>query len=346
MKSSRYPLTTKIILLIALAAALIGLIRLVNQPSEELNPEPIRKTRHLMGTLWEIQVIPERDSTQEQINQAIVSAFNEIDRIEQLMSEWIPESPISAINRAAGKGAVDSPGELVSIIRRGIEYGNLSQGVFDITWRGLADLWRFDDTFVPPSEAEISKALKHVDYRKIRIEDSRVALPEGFVIGLGGIAKGYAVDRAGSVLKKAGYKNFLVNGGGDILTSGRRNTRAWTIGVQSPRGGRNELVARVNASDRAVVTSGDYERYRIYQGIRYHHILDPRTGKPARGTQSATIVARTAEEADVLATTIFILGHEAGLRLISRRERTEAFIIDADGKFWYTKGFQEITEFF
>ncbi len=327
--------------LVLVAAAMFAQLYFGN--SRSAPPSVIRQDRILMGTVWSLQVLPD-GQPREAVERALDESFAEVGRIDKLMSEWKPESPLSAINAAAGREAVGVPPELVDIIRRGIRFGELTGGAFDITWRGMGNLWHFDDSFVPPGEAQVEEARSHVDYRRIRIDGDRVSLPAGSAIGLGGIAKGYAIDRAALKLREAGLKDFLVNGGGDVLCVGEKGSQRWSVGVRDPRGGPQDLVARVQASG-AVVTSGDYERYRIVDGVRYHHIIDPRTGWPAGLCRSVTIVADQAELADVLATSVFVLGPEKGLKVIATLPHVDAFIIDADGKYWMTDGFRQVATF-
>jgi thiamine biosynthesis lipoprotein len=258
------------------------------------------------------------------------------------MSEWREDSPLAIVNQNAGK-TVAVPRELVEIIQRAIDYGHLTRGTFDITWRGMGDLWSFDESFRPPSPDRIAQALDKVGFERIVVDGTRVGLsdPE-MAIGLGGIAKGYAIDRAAQVLRERGFANFLLNGGGDIFAAGRRGNREWMVGVRDPRGGPADIVARVRLEGAAIVTSGDYERYTVVDGVRYHHIMDPRTGRPARLCRSVTIVAQTVEEADVLATALFVLGPVDGLSLASSRPGLQAFIIDAAGEYWMTGGFEDM----
>ena len=330
-------------LLVGVAIVAVALFAQLYFSHSDSQPVVVRQDRILMGTVWSLQVVPSgqpHDATEQALDQA----FAEVSRIDRLMSEWKPESPLSAINAAAGTGGIEVPAELVDIIRRGIRYGDLTDGAFDITWLGMGKLWHFDQAFTPPSESQVMEARSRVDYRKIRIDGNHVSIPAGWKIGLGGIAKGYAIDRAADKLREAGFRNFLVNGGGDVLVVGRKGKHDWTVGVRDPRGGPQDLVARVRANG-AVVTSGDYERFRIVDGVRYHHIIDPRTGRPARLCRSVTIVADQAERADVLATSVFVLGPTRGLQLVSTLPHVEAFIIDSSGKRWMSEGFQRIAEF-
>lgn len=331
------------VLLVGLALVGVALFAQLYFTRPAVTPVVVRQDRILMGTIWSLQVMPD-GRARATVEKALDDAFSEVGRVDRLMSEWKPDSPLSAINAGAGGEGVEVPSELVDIIRRGIHFGELTHGAFDITWRGMGNLWHFDETFTPPTEAEIEWARAHVDYRRIRIEGDRVALPAGWAIGLGGIAKGYAIDRAADVLRRAGFHNFLVNGGGDVLVVGHKDDESWSVGVRDPRGGPQDLVAEVRAEG-AVVTSGDYERFRIVDGIRYHHIIDPRTGRPAALCRSVTIVADQAELADVLSTSVFVLGPKQGLRLVSTIPGVEAFIIDAEGKHWMTDGFRKLAQF-
>jgi thiamine biosynthesis lipoprotein len=317
---------------ILLAAALVGTLI----AARIAHPGPsgsVKVQRTLMGTLWGIEVLDH--GKPEAARRAIDRACAELARIDNLMSEWKPESPISQINSAAGEHAVEVPAELREILQRSIRYSRLTYGTFDVTWRGMGNIWHFDDTFVVPSAAEVEKARKRIDYTAIRIEGNSVYLPEGRNIGLGGIAKGYAVDRAALILKQAGFPDSLVDGGGDILASGK----VWNLGIQDPRRGHGEILGVAEVSNRALVTSGDYERFRIVNGVRYHHIIDPRTGWPATASISVSVISKTAEEGVVLAKGIFMLGPEKGLAL-ARAQGVEALIVDPAQKQYMTEGFR------
>jgi len=296
--------------------------------------------RYLMGTRWSIEVVVEQRHQQSAL-EAIGDSFDEVARIEEIMSEWRDDSPISRVNAAAGQGATPAPAELIAIVERALEMGRRSNGAFDVTWRGMGQLWRFDDEAVlPPSAEEVEAALARVDYRRVRLTADTIELPsEGMALGLGGIAKGYAIDRVATLLRGADIDNFYVDGGGDVLVSGRNGDRPWRVGVRDPRGQANELIAVVETESGAVVTSGDYERFRVVDGVRYHHIIDVRTGWPAQACQAVTVVAPSAESADALATAIFVLGPDEGLRLAVDAPDTEALIVDAAGSLVTTPGF-------
>ncbi|UCF39228.1 MAG: FAD:protein FMN transferase [Acidobacteriota bacterium] len=330
------------LVLLVLLLTIIGIRYFLVRPDPASVPVVVERT--LMGTLWQIQVMPRGNDDRAGVEAVIQDAYRELERIDSVMSEWRQDSPITAINLNAGLGPVEVPEELAQIIRRSIEFSNATSGAFDISWRGAGQLYSLDEDFVPPDTEAIAEALKVVDYRRIEVIGSNVGIPGGYSLGLGGIAKGYAIDQAAKVLLDAGYSNLLVNGGGDILAFGTKGDRPWTIGIRAPRGTPEELMAKVRVAGAAVVTSGDYERFQLLDGVRYHHIIDPRTGRPAERTQSVTVIAAEAEKADVLATAFFVLGSQRALELASVYD-VDTLIIDSDGKAWMTEGFATQAEF-
>jgi thiamine biosynthesis lipoprotein len=301
----------------------------------------VRVQQTAMGTVWNIEVVDHGRS--DEARRAISSAYSELERIEAMMSEWRPQSPISQVDAAAGKHAVEVPVELRLLLERSIAYSEKTQGTFDITWRGMGNIWHFDDDFVVPTNAEVDAARRNIDYRAIQIIGNSVYLPEGKNIGLGGIAKGYGVNRAVEVLVKAGFPDCLVDGGGDVKVSGTHDGEPWRLGIQHPRAEHGRLLGVVRMSNRALVTSGDYERFRIVDGIRYHHIIDPRTGWPATASSSVSVLSNDAEQGVVLAKAIFILGPEKGLEL-ARAEGVDALLIDPLGRQYATDGFRRVFE--
>lgn len=324
------------LLVAAVVVALVVVYRLI-PVDPRMERDTVKVARNLMGSTWTIEVV--HHSRPAKAAEVIDAAFAELSRIEQVMSEWRADSPISAVNAAAGKQPVTVPAELREMLERAIGYGEKTEGAFDITWRGMGRLWRFDDQFRVPSSAEVEQARKNVDYRRIQIEGNRVFLPTpSMAIGLGGIAGGYAVDRAAAVLVAGGFPDFLFDGSGDILTGGSHSGRPWRLGIQDPRGPHGKLIGSVAVQDEALVTSGDYERYRIVDGVRYHHIIDPRTGWPAKGTIAVTVIGRTTEQADALATAMLVLGVEKAMRL-AVTEQVELLLIDEQGKRHMTDGF-------
>jgi len=301
----------------------------------------VRVQQTAMGTVWNIEVVDHGRTVQAR--RAISDAYSELERIEAIMSEWRPQSPISQVDAAAGKHAVEVPAELREMLERSMRYSEKTQGTFDVTWRGMGNIWHFDEDFVPPTAAEVNAARRNIDYRSIRISGNTVYLPEGKNIGLGGIAKGYGVNRAVEVLVKAGFSDCLVDGGGDVKVSGTHDGEPWRLGIQHPRAEHGKLLGVVKLSGRALVTSGDYERFRIVDGIRYHHIIDPRTGWPATASTSVSVLSDDAEQGVVLAKAIFILGPEKGLEL-ARKEGVDVLLIDPLGRQFSTNGFNRVFE--
>jgi len=291
----------------------------------------VKVERSLMGTQWGIEVVDHGRT--EEARLAIDHAYAELTRIDNLMSEWKPESPISQVDAAA----------LREILQRSIHYSEITGGTFDVTWRSMGNIWHFDDTFVVPSAAVVAKARKNINYRAIHIDGNSVYLPAGVNIGLGGIAKGYAVDRAAGVLAQAGFMDSMVDGGGDVLLSGTKNGQPWHLGIQDPRRPHGEVLGVVGVSNMAVATSGDYERFRIVNGVRYHHIIDPRTGWPATASISVSVMAKSAEQGVVLDKGIFMLGPEKGLAL-ARSQGVEAMVVDPAQKQYFTEGFRRAFE--
>src|SRR5579864_8867798 len=191
------------------SVAVVGLLIALRLVSVQARVEPSRTLkvqRTLMGTIWNIEVVDH--GRLDEARRAVDQAYRELTRIDALMSEWKPASPISQVNAEAGKQPVEVPGELRAILERSKEYGSKSEGTFDITWHGMARIWHFDDAFKVPSQEEVRAARHRVDFRLIQIEGNRVFLPKaGMSIGLGGIAKGYAIDRAMQVLTRAGFRD-------------------------------------------------------------------------------------------------------------------------------------------
>ena len=260
------------------------------------------ETRFLMDTVCEIKVVARVKPIK-----AINKAFEAMKEIDSLAS-FSGTGDIARINN--GENFNLSP-HVLKIIAEGIKIGNLTQGAFDISIRPLMEVWKGFKIEEIPKDQDIKDALKLVNYKDIKINNKNLKLKPGMKLDLSGIAKGYAVDRAAEILKAAGVKAALVNAGGDIRVIGNRN---WKIGIKNPRG--PGIVRTLTLRDGSVATSGDYEKYFIKNGIRYHHILDPKTGYPARECVSVTILTDKCSFADGLATGVFILGPEKGTALL------------------------------
>jgi len=297
-----------------------------------------------MGTVIEITLLSEDE---EAARKAALQAFQEIKRIEQLMSPWIGTSDVSRLNRSAGKDWVKVSPETFDVIKRSQKISGLSEGAFDITIAPLTQIWRkARERGVPPSPEEIKKFLGLVNFRNISTRSGgKVFLKEkGMAIDLGGIAKGYAVDSAFEILTSLGYKTLIVNAGGDLRAGGLKINAPWSIGIQNPRSA-EKVMATISVSDSAIATSGDYEKFFFYQGKRYHHILNPKTGFPADGCQSVTILSKDGMTADGLATAVFVLGPEKGYALCQKIGGVECFIMDREGKAVMTPGLKDLISF-
>jgi FAD:protein FMN transferase len=271
------------------------------------------------------------------------AATAEIRRLEGLMTTWDPASEVSQINSAAGQHPVAVAPETFDVIRESLHASTLSDGCFDITFETLHGLWKFDQDLDPhpPTAAEVKSKVKYLGYRHVKLDAAArtVFLDESHVrIGLGGIAKGYAVDKAAEVLLGGGVTSFYVQAGGDLYTHGvKPDGSPWQAGIRDPRGPEGDYFATMAVSDHAFSTAGDYERSYIVDGKRYHHIIDPRTGYPATASRSVTIWAPTALQADEIDDAVFILGPQKGLALVESLDGVGAVIVDAHDRVWTSK---------
>ncbi|MDB4975581.1 MAG: thiamine biosynthesis lipoprotein ApbE [Myxococcaceae bacterium] len=269
--------------------------------------------RKLMGTLWAVTIA---GGDKALALAAATRALDEVARLEAILSEWQPDSDISRVNQQAGVAPVAVDEALLVCVRASLEVARWSHGAFDISWAALRGLWDFspDSAHVPPGEAAVKALLPLWNYRNIVLDEKRGTVflkKKGMQIGLGGVAKGYALDRAGVLLRDAGFPDFLMYAGGQVLVHGKRGDRPWRVGIQHPREPRH--FAFVEISDGSLATSGDYEHAFTVGGRTYHHILDPRTGFPSEKTSSVTLVARSALWADAVDTAVFIMGPREGL---------------------------------
>ena len=294
-----------------------------------------------MGTTVETTA---RSSDINLCKKALVAAYEEMQRVENLLSYHKKGSEITRINSYAGIHPVKVSFETLTIIKNSIIYSLKSKGLFDISIGPVSRLWGFNDDereIELPDSADLDSVLRYVNYRDIIINraDTTVFLKhKGMELDLGGIAKGYAIDRGAAKLKSMGVVNFILNAGGDIYASGRKDKNTqWTIGIKDPRN-TSALVATFNLENYAVATSGDYERFRIINGVRYHHILNPFDGYPGKLSESCTILAPTAEEADALATYFFLLGPQKALKIKSLN--IPFLIISSNGKIYYNSLFK------
>ena len=280
--------------------------------------------------------------------EAIEAGIVEVQRIESLISSWNPNSQTSQINRNAGIQPVKVDWEVFALIRRALKVAQLTQGAFDPSFAAIDQVWRFDGSMKGlPSEEKIRASVRHIDFRRVILnpQDTTVFL-EGkeMKLSFGAIGKGYAANRARQVMRSHGVAHGLVNAGGDLICWGKKEgNRDWRIGIADPEK-KGQVRAWLNINDLAVVTSGDYEKFAMIDGVRYAHIIDPRTGYPARGLRSVSILCPDAELADALATAVFVLGKEEGVSLVNQLRGIEAILITEEGEIVSTEGLSLVDE--
>jgi thiamine biosynthesis lipoprotein len=297
--------------------------------------EWIADARPMMGT--EVSVYLWSDDP-EAGRLALDEAFAEADRIDRLMSTYKDRSEISKINREAGSAPVAVGDELFSLVQRAIDISILTRGAFDITFDSVGQHYDFRAQ-QRPDAATVEAERRFIDYRLVELDKARGTIrfaEEGVRINLGGIAKGYFVERGARILARRGIEHAVVSAGGDSRLLGDRRGRPWLVAIRDPRGEGNAM--HLPLSDEAISTSGDYERYFEVQGVRYHHILEPDSGKPAGGVHSATVIGPDAVITDALSTSVFVMGVDAGLRLIGSLPDYESVVIDAAGSIFYSDG--------
>ncbi|MBP6074060.1 MAG: FAD:protein FMN transferase [Flavobacterium sp.] len=288
--------------------------------------------KSLLGSPFEITVVA-ADSIQA--NQFIAMAFDEVTRIEYLISDWIPTTQISKVNQQAGIAAVKVDLEVFELVERAIKISKLTDGAFDISYASMDRIWKFDGSMktMPTAEA-IKKSVEKVGYEHIILNAKETTIflkKEGMKLGLGGIGQGYIADKIKVLLQKKGCTSGLVNVSGDINTWGKQpNGNEWSVGIINPMN-KNKVFATFPLNDSAVETSGSYEKYVTFNGKRYSHIIDPRTGYPATGIVSVSVFAKQTELADALATGIFVLGVEVGLDLVNQLKGIGCIIVDEKG---------------
>ena len=269
----------------------------------------------------------------------IDAVFDEASRIDELMSTFKETSRISEINRDAAERPVYAGHELFGLIRRAQDVSVLTRGAFDITFDSVGQHYDFRARKRPDAETvEREKAL--IDYQLVELDDTAQSvryLKPGVRINLGGIAKGYVVERGINVLRHAGVTNAIVTAGGDSRMLGDRRGRPFMIGIRDPRE-EGKVAMSLPLADEAVSTSGDYERYFDEDGVRYHHIITPSTGTPAREVHSATVIGPDAVMTDALSTSVFVMGVDLGLKLIAGLPDYESIVIDSQGQIYYSDG--------
>ncbi|MBC7983987.1 MAG: FAD:protein FMN transferase [Candidatus Obscuribacterales bacterium] len=294
----------------------------------------------IMGTRIVVELWSEDSVSATQSMDAVIS---EMQRIDRAMSTYKSDSDVSRVNLMAAKAPVKISDELFGLLKTSIEYSELTDGAFDITYASVGFMYDFH-TRKKPSAAQIKAALPAVNYKHIALDEERRTVyftHPNVRIDLGGIGKGHAVDCGIAILQQRGVVHALLTAGGDSRIIGDRFGKPWIIGIRHPDD-KGRVIAKIPLEDTAISTSGDYERYFDENGQRYHHIIDPRSGRSASKVRSATILAPTATRTDGLSKMAFVLGAEAALKLYNRLPDVDAIIVTPDGKEHYTRGIEPL----
>jgi thiamine biosynthesis lipoprotein len=307
--------------------------------SAPLRAEWIYREAPIMGTRCDVELWSEDRAKGEA---AIEKVFVELRRIDDAMSTYKPESEVSMVNATASQHPVQITQELYDLIQTSLDYSKLTRGSFDVTYASVGYLYNYPK-HIRPDDAAIAAALPAISYHHVHLDPASHTVSfdrAGVRIDFGGIGKGYAVDRGIAVLQAAGIDRAMVNAGGDTRIIGDRFGKPWVVGIRDPDD-RDKIVVRLPITDAAMSTSGDYERYFDENGVRYHHILDPKTGKSARKVRSVTIIGPYATRTDALTKSVFVMGAKEGIDFINTLPDVDAVAITPDGKIWYSKGLEQ-----
>jgi FAD:protein FMN transferase len=302
----------------------------------EARAEWFQREEPIMGTKVAVELWA--DSAAE-ADGALAAALAEMRRIDALMSHYKPESQLSAINAGAADAPVQVDPELFDLLEKALDFSRLTEGAFDITYASVGYLYDYRK-HIHPDAAAIARALPGINWRHLELDPVRHTVRfqrPGMRIDLGGLAKGYAVDRVVALLKARGISHAYVQAGGDSYVLGDHRGRPWVVGIRHPDD-KDRVVLKMPLADVAMSTSGDYERYFDENGVRYHHIIDPRTGRSASKVRSATIIGPNATMTDGLSKTAFVLGPEKALQILERIPDIDAVLVAPDGKVYYSKG--------
>jgi thiamine biosynthesis lipoprotein len=296
----------------------------------------MKRDEAIMGTAISVELWSEdRDAGAS----AIDAVMNEMHRIDAAMSPHKPESELSRINRDAFAGPVSLSAEMAGLLARANEFSELSGGAFDITYAAVGHLYDYRQR-IRPSEEALARGRAAVGWRYLHVDAAARTVRftrEGMRIDLGGFAKGHAVDNAAAILHRHGIRHANVSAGGDSRVIGDRRGRPWTIGIRDPRRA-GEMVAVLPLEDVSISTSGDYERYFDADGVRFHHLIDPSTGRSPISVHSVTVLAEDGLTTEALSKTVFVLGVEKGLRLVESQPGVDAIVVAANGALHYSSG--------
>jgi thiamine biosynthesis lipoprotein len=327
-------------------AAALGLLTMTacHHPAATPASRLIERAHQTMGTEVRVSVW---SADQARVEIAAAAVFREFDRLDAMMSVWHEGSDIVRLNANAGSRAVPVSAETREVLRIAHDISEQTGGTFGVTFAALSGLWKFDyqdkDNSVPDPK-DIARRLPLINYRDLVVDDgagtAQLKRP-GMRVNVGGIGKGYAVDRVAGILRLSGLRDFMIQAGGDMYVSGTRGDRPWRLGIRDPRGPADRIFAALDLTDATFSTSGDYERFFMKDGRRYHHILDLSTGEPARLSRSVTLVTDRAVVADALAKGVFILGPDAGMALIERTPGVEGVIVSAKNEVSISPGLRQ-----
>lgn len=305
-------------------------------------PHLVKRSQMLMGTVVLVTAVGMDEPTAQQ---AAKAGLDEIRRLEELLSTWIPTSELSKVNAAAGKESIQVSQETFEVLERSLDMAKLTNGGFNIAIGPAVKAWdaNGDGHILPREDLEVLRP--QIDVSQIQLDDKKRTVGlrrSGMQIDVGGIGKGYAADLAARVMQASGATAGVVALSGDIKTFGRMPDRQrFVFGIQHPRKEQGEILGSIELENEAVSTAGDYQRYFMKDGIRYHHILDPATLLPARGCQSVTVIAKNGVMADGLDTGIFVMGPDKGMVLIESLPDVEGVIVDQDGKVLVSSGLKD-----
>jgi thiamine biosynthesis lipoprotein len=292
----------------------------------------------IMGTRIEVELWAD---DADQGNRGIDAVMAEMERIDRDMSTYKPTSEVSRVNAAAAQAPMKISNELFDLLTTALEYSRITNGAFDITYASVGFMYDFR-SHVKPTEQQIQAALPAVNYHHVVLDATTHTVfftQAGVRIDLGGIGKGYAVDRGIAILQGLGFNHMLVTAGGDSRMVGDRFGKPWVVGIRHPDD-KARVIAKIPLVDTAISTSGDYERYFDEGDVRYHHIIDPRTGHSASKVRSATILASTATRTDGLSKTAFVLGAEEAMKIYESLDDVDAILVTPEGKVLYSKGLE------
>lgn len=292
-----------------------------------------KKILLLMGSRFEFTALHPNQKIAEQ---SIDSAIAEVQRIENLISSWKPNSQTSLINDSAAFYPIKISKELFDLIYRCQKISDLTNGAFDISFASNHKIWTFEkqDVSIFPNDSIIQKSIEKINYKNIVLDSENQTIffkKKGIKIGFGAIGKGFAANRAKTIMQKNGIKNGLVNAGGDLISWGKNHEKPWQISIADPKNAKKTL-AWLEIENQAVVTSGNYEKYFTFNGKRYAHIINPKTGYPSSNLKSVTIICPDAELADALATAVFVMGENEGLELVNQLNGIECLLVNSENK--------------